>query len=85
MFDKAMRKQEEILDMDLPDTDNEHFGRVLGAQQAIATSIVSTGFKLDENRFRKQKKEAIKSLFDRFNNTPGSTIEGQAIRLPTQE
>jgi hypothetical protein len=68
--------------MDLPDEESEHFGRVLSAKQAAATSVINSGLKADENRLRREKKEVLQGLYKRFQDTPGTVIEGQAVPLP---
>jgi hypothetical protein len=83
LFSKAIAAQEEILDMELPDVESEHFGRVLGAKASTAQAVINSGLKADENRLRQQKSEVLHELYARHKAIKeGKTIEGQATLLP---
>jgi hypothetical protein len=60
--------------MELPEIENEHFGRVLTAKATVAQSVINSGLKADENRLRRENKEVMDRLWKKFKDTPDSNI-----------
>jgi hypothetical protein len=74
LFNKALDAQEQILDLDLPDVESEHFGRVLTAKATVAQSVINSGLKADENRLRRENKDVMNKLWDKFEKLPDSKM-----------
>lgn len=59
LIGKALDKLNEILSIDL-DPQSEEYLKLIAAQQSAATTLLNTGTKTDENRFR----AAVADRFD---------------------
>lgn len=79
LVNKALAKLEEVLDVPLPNPSAENYIRILLAQKDAAVSVVNSGLKADENRFRRRENDVIEKLFQKLQAE--RTIEGKAERL----
>jgi hypothetical protein len=71
---KALRKAEEILDMNLTPGD-EDFNAILKAQVSQVQTILTTQARVDEGRFKKKQADKLGELLD--------LIKGEEARLVT--
>jgi len=71
-FRKAIQVSIDTMDTELPDKDSENFARIFATRQSAASSIINSGLKADENRLRREKKEVLEALYERFKRTKGS-------------
>lgn len=71
---KALQQIETILDMDEMMVEPEDRLKLLSVKKDAATSIINSGLKADENRFRRENKDIIEKLFEKIKNDT-KTIE----------
>lgn len=65
LVDLALDTLREVMETPTPDIDDEAFGRILSAKKDAAVSVVNSGLKADENRFRKRSNDILQKLFDK--------------------
>lgn len=59
-----------------PDCEDEAYGRILSAKKDAAVSVLNSGLKADENRFRKRDNDLLKVLFEKVKAENALVIEG---------
>lgn len=62
---KALDKLNEILELPLQPGDEDYL-KLIAAQQSAATTLLNTGTKTDENRFREKVADRFVELLDRL-------------------
>jgi len=60
--EKAIDKTDEILSLPMPDAESPSFGAVLRAQNAAATAVLNTQVRVDETRFRAQRRDGLAEI-----------------------
>ena len=65
---KALNQIETILDMNPMDIEPEDRIKLLSIKKDAANSIINSGLKADENRFRRENKDIIEKLFEKIKN-----------------
>lgn len=66
LVSKALFTLDEIMDIPLPPRGDESFVRVAAIKKDAAVSVVNSGLKADENRFRKRDNDVLQKLYDRI-------------------
>lgn len=91
LIDASLEKADELLRIPLDPLD-ENFVKLAGMQKDLVVSLISTGVKVDENRFRKKSTETLTALMAQIAAaenglksipTAGQTVDGHAVaQLP---
>lgn len=61
LLDMSLDKAEELLNLPVDQLD-ENYTKVAGMQKDLVVSILNTGVKVDENRFKKRSAEALTAV-----------------------
>lgn len=75
---KALRKAEEILDMELNPAD-EMFAAVLKAQVSQVQTILTTQARVDEGRFKKKQVDKIGELIELIRGEEARVVSGRLL------
>lgn len=76
LFSKAMRRADEILELPLPDRNDDNYIRMLSTIKDATVSVMNLGLKSDENRLRKRDNDVLQKLYDKIALEQGwKTIE----------
>lgn len=78
---KALAKLDEILGIPLPAMSHDNFIRIMTSQKDAAVSVVNSGLKADENRFRKRENDVLEKLYQQMQAEKAPLLQGQAQRL----
>lgn len=84
LIDLSLEKAEELLLLQL-DRGDDNFPKIASMQKDLVVSLINTGVKVDENRFRKKSTEAVTEilaqLLDRERELGRPIVEAEVKRL----
>ncbi len=75
---KALKKAEEILDMDL-EPGSDDFSTILKAQVSQVQAILTTQARVDEGRFKKKQADKLGELLELIRGEEARQIEGRVL------
>ena len=79
LVDMALSKMEELLTIEL-DPQSDDFTKVASMQKDLVVSLVNTGVKIDENRFKKRQGDALTSILAKL--TEREKVLDPLLELP---
>jgi hypothetical protein len=78
LVDSALTQLDEIMKIPTPEPSDDNYVRILSIKKEAAATVITSGLKADETRFRKRNVDVLGTIFAAIR---GETVEGAPVRV----